>query len=497
MTHEEDPFIGRQVGRCILKEKIGVGGSGAVYKGTHAGMGKSFAVKVMHADLVTDQESQARFEREVKVLAGMQHENIVSITDSGYVPGIGPYMEMEWLEGTTLFEERKKRKYLEFDEILAIADQLTNALDFMHQRGIVHRDLKPENIMLVNRSTPRSADEKEDSLTSRTLKIFDFGIALMMEDSQKLTAVGMVVGTPHYMAPEQIIVDAPVDSRSDLYAAGAIIYELLCGQPPFWGAKKPVEVMEHHLRRMPPPLHQIAPERDFPAGLEEVIRRALAKNPAERFQTARDFYEALKSVLDPSSSSDDFGDEETVVNSGSLWEELQAAKAEIQQNAFAYENDLNTYREQEKTAPEGIPSPQQPPQNFPQQPPQNFQAPLPPMNPHSLPPQSPAMPPNYQPNPLVNTPSPQQPNDNPFINASIPQSFSPSPSPFAAQQPQAFPQGNLPPEYDPLVNDTIIEGINYAQLNDDKSKKRLIYLIIFLSLLLLAGAAWLWKYFFS
>ncbi|MBK04229.1 MAG: hypothetical protein CL920_30285 [Deltaproteobacteria bacterium] len=357
--NEEDPFIGRQVGRCILKEKIGLGGSGAVYKGVHSTMGRIFAVKVLHADLVTDEESKARFEREVQVLAGMHHKNIVSITDSGYVPGIGPYMEMEWLEGSTLFGERKRRKYLDFDEILWIVDQMTDALSFMHDQGIVHRDLKPENMMLIYGNPQQIAEENSRSLYGRILKIFDFGIALLTEDSRKLTAVGMVVGTPHYMAPEQIIVDAPVDHRADLYAVGAIIYELLCGQPPFWGAKKPVEVMERHLRRMPPPLHDIAPERDFPAGIEEIMRRALAKNPIERFQDARELYDALSNVLRVDDEEEEGFDATVVSSEGNhMWEELQAAKEAIEAGTFDY-NDPTAFPD-EKTTPGTLP-PVQPP----------------------------------------------------------------------------------------------------------------------------------------
>ena len=314
--NQEDPFIGRQVGRYSLQKKIGAGGSGTVYQATHVDLGKRFAVKVLLASLVTDEETKARFQREMRVLAGIAHENVVSVTDAGYEKGIGPYMVMEWLDGDTLFEERKRRKYLEFDEILVLFEQFTDALGFMHQRNIIHRDLKPENMMLVARA--KQHQHSSDSLAERVLKIFDFGIALLAEDDQrKLTAAGMVVGTPHYMSPEQIIIDAPVDHRADLYACGAILFELLTGQPPFWGVTRPIEVMERHLRHNPPELSQIAPHRNFPHGLQDVIYKSLAKSPDDRYQDAREMFMALQQILQPVAGNSSQGvhhtEEKTIV----------------------------------------------------------------------------------------------------------------------------------------------------------------------------------------
>lgn len=318
---EIDPLLGKQVGKYVMQQRIGAGGSGTVYRGAHADLGRRVAIKVLLPNLVTDDESQARFEREAKVLAGLEHSNIVTIIDVGYVSGVGPYMVMEWLDGVTLFEARRQRRFLEFHEILPIFDQLTSALSYMHHSGVVHRDLKPENMMLVSR-TGQSVSVED--VSTRLLKLYDFGIALFTAgDDRKLTAAGMVVGTPHYMAPEQIIVDAPVDYRADIYAVGAILFELISGRPPFWGAKRPVEVMERHLRHDPPNLQELLPERTIPHGVQGVIRRVLAKKPDERFQDARELYEALEEAVQGPTFQpyrlDEINDR-TVVRSTDLWE---------------------------------------------------------------------------------------------------------------------------------------------------------------------------------
>lgn len=320
LAGEADPLIRKVVGKYVIEQRIGAGGSGTVYRGAHADLGRRVAIKVLLPNLVTDDESQARFEREAKVLAGMEHENIVSIIDVGYVSGVGPYMVMEWLEGVTLFEARRQRGFLEFDEITNVFDQLTSALSYMHRSGVVHRDLKPENMMLVSRG---GQDNSVDNLSGRLVKLYDFGIALFTAgDDRKLTAVGMVVGTPHYMAPEQIIVDAPVDYRADIYAVGAILFELISGRPPFWGAKRPVEVMERHLRHDPPNLLELLPHRTIPQGIQGVIRRVLAKKPSERFQDARELYEALDAAVQgPSFEPYNAGDvdDKTIVKATDLW----------------------------------------------------------------------------------------------------------------------------------------------------------------------------------
>ena len=325
MEGEVDPLIGKYVGKYIMQKRIGAGGSGTVYLGVHADLGRQVAVKVLRSNLITDEESKARFEREARVLAGLVHENIVTIIDIGYLPGIGPFMVMEWLEGFTLFEARRQRKHLEFHEILPLFDQLSSSISYMHKQGVIHRDLKPENMILV----ARGGETGIEHLSTRVMKLYDFGIALFTAgDERKLTAAGLVVGTPHYMAPEQIIINAPVTHRADLYAIGCILFELIVGHPPFWGAKRPVDIMGRHINEAPKPLIEPLPNRDIPYGLQAVMDRALAKKPAERFHDGREFFEALKAALvtpapipihETQPFSLDDVDDKTIVQSSDIW----------------------------------------------------------------------------------------------------------------------------------------------------------------------------------
>lgn len=263
-----------------ILEELGRGSYGVVFKAEHLGDGRVVAVKTLLPQSVLDPEVITRFEREAQLVARLNHEAIISLIDYGQKDGLF-YMSMEYVEGRDLSELLKQDAPVSPDEAFEIVRQILSALDHAHQQGIVHRDLKPANILL----RPGLPGQPEQ------IKVLDFGIAKMVhrdgEDYKTLTQAGHVLGTPHYMSPEQIAGDI-VDARADLYSVGIILYELLVGQHPFEGTSS-TAVMVAHLRDDPPPL---------PGALErskwgEAVRAALEKQPDDRVTTAAHFLEII------------------------------------------------------------------------------------------------------------------------------------------------------------------------------------------------------------
>lgn len=272
------PFI--LDGRYKILHRIGAGGMGAVYAAEHTQIGKKVAVKLLLASYAKIDEFRQRFEREARTTSKLTHLNCLQVSDFGVVDE-GPYLVMEYLEGRSLSAALQEGP-IERSRAVEISRQILSALSHAHSHGIVHRDLKPDNVFLVTQ-----AGAKGDFC-----KILDFGLAKMMRDAdkeRKLTGVGIIVGTPAYMAPEQCTA-AQTDHRVDLYAMGVLMYELFLGRRPFI-ANGNEEILRAHVFTDPENPRAIDPS--ISEALSKVMLKALAKFKEERHQSADDFLRAL------------------------------------------------------------------------------------------------------------------------------------------------------------------------------------------------------------
>ena len=260
-------------GRYELDGVVGRGGMAEVYRARDIRLDRIVAIKTLRADLARDQIFQARFRREAQSAASLNHPNIVAVYDTGEDMATGvpvPYIVMEFVDGYTVRDLLQDGHRLLPERSLEIIDGVLRALDYSHQAGIVHRDIKPGNVMVT-----RNGD----------IKVMDFGIARAMSDAQAtMTQTAQVIGTAQYLSPEQARGER-VDSRSDLYSAGCLLYELLTGRPPFTG-DSPVAIAYQHVRENPIPPSQVDP--DVPAWADAIVLKAMAKSPADRYQTAGD-----------------------------------------------------------------------------------------------------------------------------------------------------------------------------------------------------------------
>ncbi|MDR3084664.1 MAG: protein kinase, partial [Streptomyces sp.] len=260
-------------GRYRLTRRIGRGGMAEVFAAEDVRLGREVAVKLMRADLAEDPVSKARFAREAQSVAGLNHHTIVAVYDSGEdaVNGqVVPYIVMELVDGRTIRDLLINAEAPPPDQALLIISGVLEALAYSHQHGIVHRDIKPANVIITN---------------SGAVKVMDFGIARAMHTAAStMTQTGMVMGTPQYLSPEQAL-GKTIDTRSDLYAVGCLLYELLALRPPFTG-ETPLSVVYQHVQDMPQLPSTAAPE--VPPELDGLTMRALAKDPDDRFQTAEE-----------------------------------------------------------------------------------------------------------------------------------------------------------------------------------------------------------------
>ena len=269
---------GTFLGRYRILEKLGRGGMATVYRAHHPDLDRFVAIKVLPDFFADDPGYQERFHQEARSVARLKHPNILSVFDYGHDMGV-PYLVLELVEGGTLGERLGRR--MELQDVVEVLRPIAGALDYAHQQGVLHRDLKPANILIHKDGTPVLAD---------------FGLAKMADSIRKITASGIVLGTPEYMSPEQAAGE-PIGAPSDLYSLGVVAYEMLTGRVPF-EADTPAAILLSHLNKAMPPPRELTGELSL--HIEDALRRALAKAPSDRYASAGQFVSALTPAAWPS-----------------------------------------------------------------------------------------------------------------------------------------------------------------------------------------------------
>src|SRR6185295_8899441 len=278
-------MIGQTFGNYRVTELSGEGGMGVVYLAEHPAIGRRAAVKILRSGLTDNAEMTKRFFNEARAANAIRHPGIVEVFDCGTLQSGVSYIVMELLEGENLSERLRRVGRMRHPDARRVAAQTASALAAAHAAGIVHRDLKPDNLFLV-------PDERDTAL--EMVKVLDFGIAKLGQDSGQIhsvrTRTGSVMGTPAYMSPEQCRGTREIDHRSDIYSLGVILFEMLCGRPPFV-SEGFGEMVHLHISQPPTPPRKIEPT--VPEDLEKLILACLAKEPDDRVQTMADVHAAL------------------------------------------------------------------------------------------------------------------------------------------------------------------------------------------------------------
>src|ERR1700720_1580805 len=283
-------LTGKRLGPYEVLSAIGAGGMGEVYRAKDTRLNRMVAVKVLPPHLADRPDSRKRFEREARTIASLNHPHICTLHDIGHQDGTD-FLVMEYLEGDTL-AQRLVKGPLPLDQVLQYAIEIADALDKAHRKGVTHRDLKPGNIMLTKSGT----------------KMLDFGLAKLKQEvapanvqlsqlptaNEPLTAQGTIVGTLQYMAPEQLE-GKDVDARTDIFAFGAVVYEMATGKRAFEG-KSQASLIAAILEREPPPMSSLQPM--MPPALDRVVKKCLAKEPEKRWQAASDVCDELKWIAE-------------------------------------------------------------------------------------------------------------------------------------------------------------------------------------------------------
>jgi serine/threonine-protein kinase len=268
-------------GKYRLVRLLGAGGMGEVYEAQHELIGRRFAIKFLHPQLASNTEVVARFQREAQAAGGLENENIAAVVDAGTADDGAPYLVMEYLDGEDLAHLLVRGGALPLSRAVFIMIQACRGLAAAHRRGIVHRDLKPENLYICRRND-----------SSDLVKVLDFGIAKLHTGraSTSLTQTGTTMGTPYYMSLEQARGARDVDHRTDIYALGVILYEMLSGAKPHPGESYNA-ILYHVLTQEPAPLDSMRP--DLPSGMSAIVRKAMAREPGDRYASVAEFMEAL------------------------------------------------------------------------------------------------------------------------------------------------------------------------------------------------------------
>jgi eukaryotic-like serine/threonine-protein kinase len=268
-------------GKYRVQRFLAAGGMGVVYEAQHLLVGRRFAIKFLRPELVNKRESLARFQREAQAAGALESDNVAAVLDFGIVPDGSPYLVMEYLIGENLERLLAREGPLPLERASELVLQASRGVQCAHAAGIVHRDLKPQNLFTCRR---------EDG--TELVKVLDFGVAKLgtFDDANSATRTGSVLGTPAYMSPEQARGEKNIDHRADVYALGAILYELVSGQRPHPG-DSPNAVLHHIATQPPVPLAAARPE--LPTALLDVVARALAAEPDQRFSSVAGFAQAL------------------------------------------------------------------------------------------------------------------------------------------------------------------------------------------------------------
>ena len=268
----------RRLGKYEIRGTLGQGAMGVVYHAFDPVIERQVALKTIRVDLAEADYGKvfmARFRNEAKAAGRLHHPNIVGVYEYGEDADVA-FIAMEYVEGLGLSDHVAGRPDFDFRGAATLVEQLLAALEYAHDCGVVHRDIKPSNLLVTKRGA---------------LKVADFGVARV--DTTRLTATGMIIGTPSYMSPEQCR-GGEADARSDLFSTGIVLYELLTGQRPFRGPSESIAYMICHEQPAPPSQQSL---QSLPAGFDAVVATALAKDPAQRFASARDFAFALREVV--------------------------------------------------------------------------------------------------------------------------------------------------------------------------------------------------------
>ena len=273
----EDPRIGTEVAGYRIEQRIGRGGMGVVYRAEHLTLGRQAALKIIVPDLAESEGFRSRFLQEARIAATLVHPNVVTVYDAGDMNGL-LYIAMQYVEGSDLAKVLRTDGRLKPFRALDVLRQVGAALDAAHVAGLVHRDVKPGNVLIQGRHA----------------YLTDFGLTKRLSSGDNLTRPGEVVGTVHYLAPEQIE-GKPVDGRTDVYALGCLLYQCLSGELPY-PRDSDVAVIYAHIQDDPPKLSERRP--DLPAGLDQVIAKAMEKSPDRRFATCHDLITAARGVVD-------------------------------------------------------------------------------------------------------------------------------------------------------------------------------------------------------
>ncbi|MSP62753.1 MAG: hypothetical protein EXR72_20965 [Myxococcales bacterium] len=288
--------VGQLIGKYRLTDKLGEGGMGVVFGGIHETLGRNVAIKVLRAEFAKNETVVRRFQQEAEAVSRIGHANIVAVYDLGQLADGSFYYVMERILGETLSDRLLSNPPMSAQEIVAVFSQICRALRATHSQNIVHRDLKPDNVLLQPRKGAMPHVKLLDFGVSK-MRAPDGGEAAAASGLPSMTKVGTVLGTPSYMAPEQISSPLTVDGRADLYSLGAMLYLVLTGETPF-GPGAMMEILMKHLRDdVVPPSQRAKPGQAIPPELDAFVLKALAKKPEERHSDADDFQAGLEAAF--------------------------------------------------------------------------------------------------------------------------------------------------------------------------------------------------------